>query len=215
MLEHQVGVIGTGILDIAARVLVCSAMASSPQGELEQVYGANQNRPEGVKGPFCWCQGDNCVHNCQARKAYGPGNHVWKFCCRKVQTKGSNWWTQEQSLTPICKVCYEASDAARAQASGAPAADATPVRAPYRAPGWGTRLGLSTESTPDRLIRLQKTVSEISDNYVTVEWVNANYVSKREHDAAIANLQNQIELLQSTVKDLNAWVQEVGRPPRV
>jgi len=197
LLEHQVGAIGTGILDIAARVLVCSAMASSPRGELAEVHGAKEKWPQGEKGPFCWCQGDNCVYNCQARKVYGPRNHVWKFCCRKVQTKGSNLWTQEESLTPICKVCYEASDAARAQASGAPAADATPARA------------------PDRLIHLQNTVSEISDNYVTVEWVNANYVSKREHDAAIANLQNQIELLQSTVKDLNAWVQEVGRPPRV
>ncbi len=197
MLEHQVGVIGTGILDIAARVLVCSAMASSPQGELAEVYGAKEDWPQEGKGPFCWCQGDHCVYSCQARKVYGPGNHLWKFCCRKVQTKGSNWWTQEESLTPICKVCYEASDAARAQASSAPAGFATPARA------------------PDGLIHLQNTISEISDNYVTVEWVNANYVSKREHDAAIAKLQNQIELLQSTVKDLNAWVQGVGRPPRV
>ncbi len=147
-----------------------------------------------IEMQLCWCPGENCVYHCQAQKIFGPGNHHWKFCCRKVQTKGTNWWTQDRTK-PICKVCYEARAAATSEGSGLAAADATGAEA------------------AGPLMELQNTVSEIGDNYCSVGWVTANFVSKGERDVAIANLQGQIEVLRSTVKDLQAWV-EADRPAR-
>ena len=92
-------------------------------------------------------------------------------------------------------MCYKARAAARCEGDGLAAADATGAEA------------------AGPLMELQNTVSEIGDNYCSVGWMTANFVSKGEHDVAIANLQGQIEVLRSTVKDLQAWV-EADRPAR-